>query len=92
MELKESERVELKRIVNDRIGQDDHRFRKRRGREHLRRYRRFWSGNRCRRYIDGEMLKISNLVHDAICPEVAQFVHIEPIEIDGKPLILVSVE
>ena len=91
MELKESERVELKRIVNDRIAKT---------------IIAFANGAGGNIYvgiddfgqvigvddIDGEMLKISNLVHDAICPEVAQFVHIEPIEIDGKPLILVSVE
>lgn len=42
--------------------------------------------------IDGDMLKICNYVHDLICPELLQFVHIEPIELEGKRIIAVSVE
>lgn len=42
--------------------------------------------------IDGEMLKVSNLVHDAICPPLARLVHIEPVKLEGKDAVLVSVE
>lgn len=42
--------------------------------------------------IDGEMLKVSSLVHDAVCPPLMQFVHIEPIELEGRDVVRVSVE
>lgn len=41
--------------------------------------------------IDAEMLKISNLINDCICPELMQFVEIEPLELDGKQVIGVNV-
>ena len=91
MELRETERIELKRCVTDRM---------------VKTIVAFANGQGGNIYvgiddfgqvigvddIDGEMLKISSLVHDAICPELAQFVHIEPIELDGKRVILVNVE
>ena len=42
--------------------------------------------------LDGEMLRLSNLIHDLVCPEIMQFVSIEPYDLDGKTLIKVGVD
>lgn len=42
--------------------------------------------------LDTEMLKLGNFIHDLVCPEIMQFVTIEPYEIDGKTLIKVGVD
>ena len=42
--------------------------------------------------VDAEMLKVSNLIKDRICPEMLQFVDITPFEIEGKNLICIDVE
>lgn len=42
--------------------------------------------------IDAEMLRLSNLISDRICPELMQFVEIEPLELDGKRIICIDVE
>ena len=91
MEFKETERIEFKRAITDRI---------------VKTVIAFANGTGGDIYvgiddfgrvigiddIDGEMLWVSNLVRDAVCPGLAQFVHIEPIELDGKRIILVNVE
>lgn len=91
MEYRETERIEFKRTVTDHI---------------VKTIIAFANGTGGEIYvgiddfgqligvddIDGEMLKVSNLVRDAVCPELQQFVHIEPIELEGKTVILISVE
>lgn len=42
--------------------------------------------------LDAEMLKLGNLIHDLVCPEIMQFVSIEPYDLDGKTLIKVGVD
>lgn len=42
--------------------------------------------------LDGEMLRLSNLIHDLVCPEIMQFVSIEPYDLDGKTLIKIGVD
>ena len=41
---------------------------------------------------DAEMLKVSSLVRDDICPELLQFVSIDAIELEGKTVLRVEVE
>lgn len=41
---------------------------------------------------DETMLKVSNLVRDAICPELMQFVIIDAIEAEGRQVVRVQVE
>ncbi len=41
--------------------------------------------------IDAEMLRLSNLINDRICPELLQFVEIEPLELEDKRVICVHV-
>lgn len=42
--------------------------------------------------IDGEMLRLSSMLHDSIEPSVAELVEIQPVELEGKRIILASVE
>lgn len=42
--------------------------------------------------IDAEMLRISNMLNDSIEPSISELVEIEPVEHEGKMIILVSVE
>lgn len=42
--------------------------------------------------IDGEMLRLSNMLNDSIEPSVSDLVEIMPVELDGKMIILTSVE
>lgn len=42
--------------------------------------------------IDNEMLRISNMLNDSIEPSISELVEIEPVEHEGKMIILVSVE
>lgn len=42
--------------------------------------------------LDAEMLKLGSLIHDLVCPEIMQFVTIEPYEFDGKMLIKIGVD
>ena len=42
--------------------------------------------------IDNEMLRISNMLNDSIEPSISELVEIEPVEHEGKIIILVSVE
>ena len=42
--------------------------------------------------VDAEMLKASNLIKDCICPEIIQLVDIAPFELEGKTLISIDVE
>ncbi len=91
MNLHETERIEFKRCINDRLAKTIVAFANTTGGDIYIGIDDF--GNVLGiDDIDREMLKISNMVHDAICPELIQFVHIDPIELDGKPIILVSVE
>lgn len=91
MQLQETERIEFKRSVNERICKTIIAFANGTGGEIYIGIDDF--GNVLDlEDIDGDMLKISNYVHDLICPELLQFVHIEPIELEGKRIIAVSVE
>jgi len=42
--------------------------------------------------VDGEMLRVSSMIHDCIRPDMSELVEIEPIEHEGKNLIKVTVE
>ena len=42
--------------------------------------------------VDAEMLKVSSLIKDRICPEMSQLVDIAPFELEGKTLIVIDVE
>ena len=91
MRLQETERIEFKRSVNERICKTIIAFANGTGGEIYVGIDDF--GNVLDlEDIDGDMLKISNYVHDLICPELLQFVHIEPIELEGKRIIRVMVE
>lgn len=42
--------------------------------------------------VDGEMLKVTSLIHDGICPELLAFISIEAIPLEGRQVISVSVD
>lgn len=42
--------------------------------------------------VDEEMLKIANMVRDAVKPDITMFLHYERIEQDGKQIIAVNVQ
>ena len=91
MELVESERLELKQCVTERL---------------CKTIIAFANGSGGRIYIgiddfgalcgvpnrDREMLRASNLVKDCIRPDITQLVTIEPVELDSAPLIRIDVE
>ena len=91
MQLQETERIEFKRSVNERICKTIIAFANGTGGEIYVGIDDF-DNVLDLEDIDGDMLKISNYVHDLICPELLQFVHIEPIELEGKRIIAVNVE
>ena len=91
MEFIESERVELKSRVNERICRTVVAFANSSG------GRIFIGIDDLGRVagvndIDTEMLKLSNLISDRICPELMQFVAIDPVEIQGKQIICATVD
>lgn len=91
MDIRESERIEFKREVNERICKTIVAFANSSGGTIYIGIDDF--GNVLGiDDVDGAMLKVSNWVHDLICPELMQFVHISPVELEGKTVVLVDVE
>lgn len=41
---------------------------------------------------DAALLKISNIMVDSVCPEIRAFVSMRTIEMDGKPVVEVTIE
>lgn len=93
MELRESDRIEFKLEVNERICKTVVAFANTLGGTIYVGIDDF--GNPVgvpSEDLDGEMLRLSNLIHDLVCPEIMQFVSIEPYDLDGKMLIKVGVD
>lgn len=91
MRLVESERVELKRTVTDRLCRTIVAFANSMGGNIYIGFDDF--GNALGvEDIDAEMLRATSLIHDDICPDLLQFVSVEPLEIDGVSVIRISVE
>ena len=93
MELRESDRIEFKLEVNERICKTVVAFANTLGGTIYVGIDDF--GNPIgvpSEDLDGEMLRLSNLIHDLVCPEIMQFVSIEPYDLDGKMLIKVGVD
>lgn len=93
MELRESDRIEFKLEVNERICKTVVAFANTLGGTIYVGIDDF--GNPIgvpSEELDGEMLKLSNLIHDLVCPEIMQFVSIEPYDLDGKTLIKIGVD
>ncbi len=93
MELRESDRIEFKLEVNERICKSVVAFANTLGGTIYVGIDDF--GNPIgvpSEELDGEMLKLSNLIHDLVCPEIMQFVSIEPYDLDGKTLIKIGVD
>ena len=93
MELRESDRIEFKLEVNERICKTVVAFANTLGGTIYVGIDDF--GNPIgvpSEELDGEMLKLSNLIHDLVCPEIMQFVSIEPYDLNGKTLIKIGVD